>query len=142
MKNIITLFITVFLLAVSMASCKKTTVTKTMVIKDTIVIHDTIPYDTTIVGFFTGKIGSSNDYPSTQFDILFRANGTVRVYQGGPDTATAGLFPGEGTYTVSGDTVNTTYTFPDSTTFSATGTINPAFTYIGGSWGYGSINNG
>ncbi|HTB51190.1 MAG TPA: hypothetical protein VK718_00330 [Ferruginibacter sp.] len=138
MKNLFSILIVSFILAIASTSCKKENVTRTVIIKDT------VPPDTTIIGFFAGKIGDATDYPSIQFSLLFRGNGTVRVYQGGTvgDTSSIGTEPAEGTYFVSGDTVNTTFTFSDATMFSTQAIIDPEFAYMGGSWGYGSTNNG
>ena len=172
MKNILSILTIVFIAAVICSSCKKENVTNTSTIRDTTYINDTInvndsvktntifrfkdtitTIDTvvrpiTIVGFYTGKIGNNTDYPSFQMAFLFRNDGTVRVYNN--NISTPGYFdtslipPSEGTYTVVGSTVvtNCAYVSNPSNTFSTLGTLDSAFTYMDGSWGYGTATSG
>jgi hypothetical protein len=154
MKNIVFIFIILFIGAIAFTSCKKNTVgstsTKldTTIINDTTKIFDTVPGPTTITGFYTGKIGNNGDYPSFQIAFIFRSNGTVRAYDnilsspGATDTSTIAV--AEGTYTVSGDTVTTYCKYLSDTTnaFSTLAIINSDSTYMEGSWGNQTFNTG
>ncbi|MFT3825644.1 MAG: hypothetical protein QM731_17120 [Chitinophagaceae bacterium] len=93
--------------------------------------------DVSIVGFWKGKYGSPlTTYPTNGYCFLFRSNGTVRVFDG-TDTTTASK--AEGTYTVSGTTVNTTYSYiTGGSQYSTTGTVDSKFTFIEGTWGPGT----
>ena len=104
------------------SSCKKSSTTTT---------------DPGYVGLWKGKYGSgATTYPTNAYQFLFRNNGTVRVFDGA-DTATA--TKAEGTYTISGSTVNTTYTYlGGGSTYSTTTTMDPKFTFQEGSWGSGT----
>jgi len=96
--------------------------------------------DPSIVGFWKGKYGGTSNYPNLGYALLFRSNGTVRVFDGS-DTATAGK--AEGTYTVIGSTVNLTYTYGTSGTYSASATANSGLNFLEGTWGSGTnITNG
>lgn len=172
MKNIVSIFIAFFLVLVVFTSCKKQAVgTTTTTIdttytndtinvhdsiknntifrfKDTVTVTDTIVHPITIVGFYTGKIGNNTDYPSFQMAFLFRSDGTVRVYNN--NISTPGYFdtslipPAEGTYIVAGNTVTTycAYVSNPLNTFSTYGTLDSAFTYMDGTWGYGTATSG
>jgi hypothetical protein len=166
MKNILSIFTTLFIVSIIFVSCKKENITNTSTTKDTTLINDTIrigdtfrikdttriidtiQHPITIVGFYVGAIGNNTDYPGFQMDFLFRSNGTVRVYDN--DITTPGYFdttaipPAEGTYIVSGDTVTTTYSYLNnpSNTFSTISIINTSFTYMEGTWGSGTFNTG
>jgi hypothetical protein len=166
MKNILSIFTITFITAVAFTSCKKgdiinTTTTRdttlvndslriqdTIRIKDTTRITDTIPHISTFIGFYVGKIANSTDYPTFQIDFLFRSDGTVRAYNNNSTTPgyfdTSAIPPAEGTYILSGDTVTTYCIYISDTTqkFSTIAIINSDSTYMAGSWGYGTINNG
>jgi hypothetical protein len=91
--------------------------------------------DPSIVGFWKGKYGGTSNYPNLGYALLFRNNGTVRVFDG-VDTATAGK--AEGTYTVIGSTVTLTYTYGVSNTFSAGASANGGWNFLEGTWGSGT----
>jgi hypothetical protein len=81
----------------------------------------------TVVGFWSGT------YDGTEpWHVLFRANGTVRVYDGA-DTATAGF--AEGTYTVS-DSVRTQYSYSVDNRYSTAAKMNDDATSMVGTYGY------
>lgn len=88
-----------------------------------------------IVGFWKGKYGGVSNYPSVGYALLFRNNGTVRVFDGS-DTATASK--AEGTYTVVGSTVTLTYLYSGSGSLSASATANSGWNFVEGTWGYGT----
>jgi hypothetical protein len=155
MKNIIRIFITIFITLILFASCKKgntgttSTITDTTTIKDTIRITDTLPHPiTAFAGFYTGKIGNNSDYPSFQMAFLFRSDGTVRVYNNNISTPgnadTSIIPPAEGTYLLSGDTVTTycRYLSDTTNTFSTFAIVDSSFSYMEGTWGFGMFNNG
>lgn len=115
--KLVFLFAFVFLL---FSSCKKS--------KDPVVTAS-------IVGFWTGKYGQSTSYPSSGYAALFRSNGTVRFFNSA-DTASG--TKAEGTYTISGTTINATYTFSVGDSYSISATADPKFTFLEGSWGSGT----
>lgn len=87
-----------------------------------------------VVGFWSGTYDGS-----ASWHMLYRSNGTVRVFDGA-DTATAGK--AEGTYTVS-DSVRTTYTYiGGGPTYSTAGKMNDAATTMVGTYGAGTVTNG
>jgi hypothetical protein len=88
-----------------------------------------------IIGLWKGKYGSSTSYPNAGYAFLFRTDGTVRVFDG-VDTAAASK--AEGTYSVSGSSVSTKYTYTGGSTYSTAATIDPKMTFIEGSWGSGT----
>ena len=93
------------------------------------------PESPTIVGFWTGKYGSVSAYPTLGYSALFRSNGTVRFYDG-TDTTTASK--AEGTYTVSGSTVTSTYNYlSGGSQFSVSATVDSKFTFLEGTYGSG-----
>jgi hypothetical protein len=166
MKHILSIFTIFFITTVVFTSCKKEDVTNTTTtrdttlvndsikiqdtirIRDTTIITDTIPHISTFIGFYVGKIGNNTDYPTFQIDFLFRSDGTVRAYNNNITTPgyfdTSAIPPAEGTYVLSGDTVTTTcaYVSNPSNIFSTIAIINSDSTYMEGTWGYGSFNNG
>jgi hypothetical protein len=94
---------------------------------------DKAPETPSIVGFWKGKWGSSDAYPTYGYAALFRTNGTVRVFDGA-DTATASK--AEGTYSVSGTTVTSTYLYQGATTpILISATVDAKFTFLEGTWG-------
>ncbi len=98
---------------------------------------DSTPTDPAHVGLWKGKYGGTSNYPSNGYAMLLRNNGTVRVFDGS-DTTTAGK--AEGTYTISGTSINATYTYvaAGGSTFSTAATINSKSTFIEGTWGSGT----
>lgn len=92
----------------------------------------------TIVGFWAGKYGGTTTYPANGFSILFRSNGTVRVFDGADTTALAANAKAEGTYTVTGSTVTTNYSYPGGSALGTTGVVDAKFTFLEGTWGPGS----
>jgi len=93
--------------------------------------------DPTIVGLWKGKYGGLTSYPTLGYTMLFRSNGTVRVFDG-TDTTTASK--AEGTYTVTNATVTTTYVYTGGTQYSTTATINTGMTFMEGTYGTGTNN--
>ena len=95
-----------------------------------------------IVGYWTGLYGTvSQPTPYLDYAVLFRSNGTVRVFD---DLDTSNSFRSEGTYTVSGNTVKTTYAYvgmPDDT-YSTSATLNANLTTMTGTWGRYSSTSG
>ncbi|MBZ4189635.1 hypothetical protein [Niabella beijingensis] len=93
-----------------------------------------------VVGFWEGKYGNGNTVPGLPYFFLFRSNGTVRVYADNSDTTAAGK--AEGTYIVTGATVKTTYTYPPSTSYSTTASVDAGFSAMDGTWGSGANTSG
>lgn len=86
-----------------------------------------------IVGYWKGKWGGSDAYPTYGYAAIFRSNGTVRVFDGA-DTATAAK--AEGTYTVSGTTVTASYLYQGATTpILISSKVDAKFTFLEGTWG-------
>jgi hypothetical protein len=96
---------------------------------------DKAPESASIVGFWSGKYGSSTDYPTSGYAALFRANGTVRFFNS-TDTATA--TKAEGTYTISGSAVTASYTYSVGDSYSVSAIVDSKFTFLEGSWGSGA----
>ena len=88
-----------------------------------------------IVGFWSGKYGSSADYPTSGYAALFRANGTVRFFN---STDTVAATKAEGTYLVSGSTVTASYTYSVGDSYSVSAIVDAKFTFLEGSWGSGA----
>ena len=89
-----------------------------------------------VVGFWRGKFGNLSTYPTMGYSLLFRSDGTMRVYDG-IDTATANK--AEGSYSLEAMQVNTHYRFlSGGATFSASATVDERFTFIEGTWGMGT----
>ncbi|MFN8252834.1 MAG: hypothetical protein U0V75_13275 [Ferruginibacter sp.] len=98
------------------------------------------PSDPAHVGLWKGKYGNTTNYPNAGYAMLLRNNGTVRVFDG-TDTATASK--AEGTYTISGTTVNSTYSYlPSGPQYSTTATLNSKTTFMEGTWGPGTTPSG
>lgn len=93
-----------------------------------------------LIGFWKGKYGNTTNYPSSGYGFLFRKDGSVRVYN---SVDTAASSKAEGTYTLTGSTINASYTYQNAfaDTYSFTGTVNPSFTFLEGTWGAGTNNN-
>lgn len=86
-----------------------------------------------VTGYWMGLYGDTNGYPDNTYNFLFRANGTVRVYESTDTTDVNNT--AEGTYQVQGTTVTTHYTFLNSTeTVNTTATLNGQYTFMQGSW--------
>jgi len=93
-----------------------------------------------IVGLWKGKYGGVSSYPTSGYTMLFRSNGTVRVFDG-TDTTTASK--AEGTYNISGTTVTTNYTYLSSgPTYSTSATFNSIYTFMEGTYGAGAATSG
>jgi hypothetical protein len=116
------LFIAASAIALSTSSCKK---------------DDPVATDPIHVGLWKGKYSNgSTTYPTSGYAMLLRTNGTLRAYDG-VDTATA--VKAEGTYTISGTTINTTYTYlSGGSTYSTTAALDTKTTFIEGTWGSGT----
>lgn len=110
-------------------SCKKSTTTVTT----------NIPPAPSILALWKGKYGSGTAYPNSGYAFLFRADGTVRVFNA-QDTTLSTTAKAEGTYLKSGSTVTTTYTYlaPASGTYSTSATVDANITFIEGTWGSGT----
>lgn len=91
-----------------------------------------------IVGLWSGNYGNGLATPYAPYKMLFRADGTVRVFDGA-DTATASK--AEGTYTVS-DSVRTYYTYFGGSSFSTAALLNGAGNRMNGTWGNGTSTAG
>ena len=89
------------------------------------------------IGFWMGKYSTgATTYPSYGYAMLLRTNGTVRVFNGA-DTTTA--TKAEGTYTFTGTTINTVYSYsPSPGRLSTTAVIDAKNTFQQGSWGNGT----
>ena len=98
-----------------------------------------------MVGFWQGKYGVGDDYPSNGYAFLFRADGTIRVFNG-TDTTSAAVSKAEGIYSILGSTVTARYTYMSDgeDTFSFAGKVNAQFTFLEGTWGTGdnTVGNG
>lgn len=91
-----------------------------------------------LIGFWTGKYsGNATAYPTSQYAVMFKADGTARVFNR-TDTTTGDR--ANATYTVAGSTITCTYTYlpPGSGTFTFKGDVNTQFSFIEGTWGSGS----
>ena len=102
------------------------------------------PEPRTVTGFWVGKYGSNNNYPTSDYAFLFRGDGTVRVFSGGADTTSAGVSKAEGIYSFLGSTVTAKYTYMGAggTTFSVSAKVNSKFTFMEGTWGPGDNTSG
>jgi uncharacterized protein (TIGR03066 family) len=118
MKKLLTVFLSVCLLSVVTPSCKKDKVDPSR-----------------IVGYWKGKLGNQTSYPSAGYAMLFRADGTVRVFNSA-DTTTGSK--AEGTYTFRGATITTNYAFPNNEKFSSTATVDAKFIFQEGTFGSGT----
>ncbi len=93
-----------------------------------------------VIGFWQGKYGVGNNYPTSGYSFLFRGDGTVRVFDN-LDTTTANK--AEGTYTFQGYDVTTHYTFLNGgDTFSSVAKINVRLSFMEGTWGRGGNTSG
>lgn len=84
-------------------------------------------------GFWVGEYGNGTNPPNAEYAFLFRLDGTVDVYTG-IDTTSASK--AEGTYTVDGSIVSTTYTYiVANDTYSTEASVNVAYDHMEGTWG-------
>ncbi len=91
-----------------------------------------------LVGFWAGKYGSgATTYPTAGYAFLYRADGTVRVYNA---TDTASALKAEGTYVITGNSVTSTYAYLPALTakYSTTAIVDAKFTFTEGTWGSGT----
>lgn len=94
----------------------------------------------TIIGLWSGKYGGGTNAPSAGYFMLFRENGTVRVFAG-EDTLTA--YKAEGAYKISNGTITAQYTYlSDGNSFSITSTVTGDFKSQTGTWGPGPNSTG
>jgi hypothetical protein len=90
-------------------------------------------------GYWVGKYGNgATTYPDKPQALLFRENGTLRVWANTTDTAVA--TKAEGTYTVAGNVITCSYTYlaPAAGTYSVRTEVNTIYSFMEGSWGSGS----
>lgn len=92
----------------------------------------------TIVGFWKGLYGYGTATPDIPYAFLFRQNSTVRTFARNTDTALAQK--AEGTYSVTGTSVQTTYMYLPALDdqSSTTGTATENFSSMTGTWGSGT----
>ena len=94
----------------------------------------------THVGYWKGKYGGTTAYPALPWSMLLRSNGTVRVYDGSDTTAAS---KAEGTYSISGSTLTTTYTYlTGGNSYSTSATLNSQKTFMEGTWGTAPATTG
>ncbi|MFM2283688.1 MAG: hypothetical protein RL222_1192 [Bacteroidota bacterium] len=127
MKKTIYLAVLFLVIGMTATSCKK---------------DETDPV--TVVGFWQGKYSNVSTPTTFSFGYaaLLRSDGTCRFFSS-TDTTTASK--AEGTYSLTGSTLNATYTYisPGSGTYSVTATVNSVNAYMEGTWGSGtSTTNG
>lgn len=127
MKLVKSLAVAIGVMAIGLSACKK---------------DDPEPAPS-MVGFWQGKYGATENYPTNGYAFLFRSDGTVRVFNG-VDTASAAVGRGEGIYSILGSTVTAKYTYlsEGGATFSISGTVNAPFTFLEGTWGSGDNTSG
>jgi hypothetical protein len=139
MKNLLIVSITALLYTMIFTSCKKDTVTNTVTVKDTVAPVRNI------IGYWQGQFAAyttPQQYPTNgALGFLFRANGTVRVYDGTVPMDTATAVVAEGTYNISGLTVFTTFTI-SAVSLSTVATVDSAFTFFQGTLGNSPSTSG
>jgi hypothetical protein len=98
--------------------------------------------DVELPGLWTGFYGRLSEPQNLYYAMLFRADGTVRVFSAGSDTT--GSNKAEGIYSVSGSVVTTTYTYISgiSGTFSTSATLGNSNTKLAGTYGSGEAVSG
>lgn len=95
-----------------------------------------------ITGFWKGYYSNSPGGNQTaEYAFLFRADGTVRVFDG-YDTTTATGSWAEGLYNITGNTVRTYYSYGPGLSYSTSGTLTNNATKITGTWGDGNSASG
>jgi hypothetical protein len=124
MKKILLLGTTAMMLLVSV-SCKKK--------KDP-------PPAPTVIGYWVGKYGNGSDAATLDYAFVFKSDGTVKVYANNADTSRA--TKGDGTYTISGTRITSTYVYPGNLRYSAIGTVDANFKIMTGTWGNGTVSTG
>jgi hypothetical protein len=104
---------------------------------------DNTPAEQTLNSFWRGTYGRGTSVPSLPYMILFRDNGTMRVYAGELDTVLASK--AEGSYTLQGNQLSTRYTYISgafSGTYSARATMDAAQRSMSGTYGTGTSTEG
>jgi hypothetical protein len=104
---------------------------------------DNPPGEQSLSGFWGGAYGRGTNAPNLPYMILFRDNGSMRVYAGELDTVLASK--AEGSYTLQGSQLTTRYTYISgafSGTYSARATLDAAQRYMTGTYGNGSSTEG
>lgn len=96
-----------------------------------------------LTGFWTGKYGNVDSYPTSGYAFLFRGDGTVRVFNNS-DTTGAAVSKAEGIYSFLGSTVTAKYTYLGvaGATYSVSAKVNDQFTFMEGTWGPGENTSG
>jgi hypothetical protein len=141
MKNLIIVSITALLFGMMFTSCKKT-------VTNTVIVQDTVPAVPTIVGFWPGlgaSVASPQTAPSIPFAFLFNSNGTLRVYiDGASESDTTGYAgSGTGTYTLTGYTLNYTFTVTTSPDiYLGTATLDSSLTFFQSTVGISPATSG
>ncbi len=90
-----------------------------------------------VEGYWTGKIGPQNTDPTDFYALLFRQDGTVRVFTGGTDSTTA--TKAEGSYKVANGAVSTSYPTANGTIITTATVTNN--TTMDGTWGTDPSNS-
>jgi len=86
-----------------------------------------------VVGSWKGKYSNDvNEYPTNNTILLFRNNGTFRLYDG-LDTSVVEHV--DGTYTITGSALSCIYTINSLFDYWMTFDVNAKFTFMEGSWG-------
>lgn len=124
-SKLLFLLMVIGMIAVSLTACKK---------------DDPAPG---LTGFWTGKYGNGNAYPTSGYAFLLRKDGTIRVFNDS-DTTKASVTPAEGIYSFLGSTLTAKYTYlgAGGTTFSVSAQVNDQFTFMEGTWGPGDNTSG
>lgn len=87
----------------------------------------------TAVGLWTGKYGNGASL-GVNYAQLMRANGTMRAYVGGNGDTASATSKAEGTWTINGLVIKTTYKLNASQTHTTEGIADQNFSSIEGSW--------
>lgn len=96
---------------------------------------------TNVVGFWKGKTGTGTVAPNTDIAILFKGDGTMRVYNNSSDTASARKV--DDLYYVNSNIINMSYLEAGNAySTKMQGTINTNFTRIDGTRGVGAAVTG
>jgi hypothetical protein len=100
----------------------------------------------TIVGFYAGKINNdptSSEFPNN-YSILFRQNGTARVFNMGASTDTASIHALnkiEGTWLQNGNSLQVAYK-PIGSLITVSASVNKAASDVNGTWGFDGATKG
>jgi hypothetical protein len=101
---------------------------------------DEISYSN-VVGYWKGKIGIGTADPDSDIGVLFRNDGTLRVYSNSNDTTNANKV--DDIYAVGNNVINMGYIeFGTPYNRNMEGIINSGFTGIDGTWGAGAAVTG